>query len=128
MSVLQTNDIKDIKKFSSKSFKLVIINRKIPYNSDNFFNQLLKLSFTISGEVQKKTAKDDIRNLLFEELPKEIQKKSFYKDWVNDMAQLCKTFCDLEESNFVSFWLSTYRMQTLPCRQCSTKIISNLFW
>ena len=73
-TVLQTNNIKDIKKFSSKSFKLVIINRKIPYNSDNFFNQLLKLSFTISGEVQKKTAKDDIRNLLFRELPKEIQK------------------------------------------------------
>jgi hypothetical protein len=109
MSVLQTNDIKDIKKFLNKSFKLVIINRKIPNNSDIFFNQLLKLSFTISGEVQKKTAKDNIRNLLFEKLPKEIQKKIFYKDWVNDMAQLCKTFCDLEESKFVSFWLSTYR-------------------
>ena len=65
MSVLQTNDIKDIKKFLNKSFKLVIINRKIPNNSDIFFNQLLKLSFTISGEVQKKTAKDDIRNLFY---------------------------------------------------------------
>ena len=25
------------------------------------------------------------------------------------MAKLCKTFCDLEESNFVSFQLSIYR-------------------
>ena len=65
MSFLQTNDIKDIKKFLNKSFKLVIINRKIPNNSNIFFNQLLKLSFTISGEVQKKTAKDDIRNLFY---------------------------------------------------------------
>ena len=25
------------------------------------------------------------------------------------MAKLCKTFCDLEKSNFISFWLSTHR-------------------
>ena len=25
------------------------------------------------------------------------------------MAQLCKIFCDLKESNFVSFWLSNHR-------------------
>ena len=38
-----------------------------------------------------------------------LKADALYENWITDMAEVCKIFCDLEKIDAVSFWLGTKR-------------------
>ena len=109
MSIFYTNNIKEVSGFNSSSNQLAILKRKIPKDADLFFKKIMKSSLGIAGDVYKKTATNDIKKILVNEIPKKIQNDLFYETWINDMSDLCQTFCSIEKSKSVSFWISSQR-------------------
>ena len=69
----------------------------------------MKSSLGIAGDVYKKTATNDIKKILDNEIQKKIQDDPFYETWINDMSDLCQTFCSIEKSKSVSFWICSQR-------------------
>lgn len=109
MSVFYTNNIKEVNGFNSSSNQLAILKRKIPKDADLFFKKIMKSSLGIAGDVYKKTATNDIKKILDNEIQKKIQDDPFYETWINDMSDLCQTFCSIEKSKSVSFWICSQR-------------------
>ena len=109
MSILYTNNIKELKNFTEKKNQLTILNRKAPSNAIYFFDKLIKLNFTIIGEVYKSSALSDVRCILDQQFTKVITNDPFYDFWLEDISLLCKLFCDIEKSNYISLWLGSKR-------------------
>ena len=57
MSYLHIDKMDAIKDFPNKSDQLAIMNRSMPENANLFFTKLLKMSFNITGKINKETAK-----------------------------------------------------------------------
>ena len=81
----------------------------MPVGVDAFFQKLMRSHFKFSGEVSKNAAFLDIRNILNKEFSQEIKAELLYDEWLEDMAEVCKTFCVLEKIEAVSFHLGTQR-------------------
>ena len=109
MSILYTNNIEELKNFAEKKNQLTILNRKAPSNAIYFFDKLIKLNFTIIGEVYKSSALSDVRYILDQQFTKVITNDPFYDFWLEDISLLCKLFCDIEKSNYISLWLGSKR-------------------
>ena len=109
MSYLHIDKMDAIKDFPNKSDQLAIMNRSMPENASLFFTELLKISFNITGKINKETATNNIKDLLRDKLPKKIQNNVFYQNWIEDMANLCKLFCLMEKSNYISYSISSHR-------------------
>jgi hypothetical protein len=103
MSYLHIDKMDVIKDFPNKSDQLAIMNRSMPENANLFFTELLKISFNITGKINKETATINIKDLLSDKLPKKIQNNVFYQNWIEDMANLCKLFCLMEKSSYISY-------------------------
>ena len=69
----------------------------MPAGADLFFQKLMRSHFKFLGEVSKDTAFWDIRNILNKEFSQEIKAELLYNQWLEDMADVCKTFCELEK-------------------------------
>ena len=109
MSYLHIDKMDVIKDFPNKSDQLAIMNRSMPENANLFFTELLKISFNITGKINKETATINIKDLLSDKLPKKIKNNVFYQPWIEDMANLCEMFCITEKSSYISFSISSHR-------------------
>ena len=101
--------IDQIKNFKKTKDQLGILERKAPLEACSFFKKLNKISFSISGKVGRCNTKEDINNLLKEEIPKKIQNEQFYQNWLLDMSDICKLFCIMQSEKSLSFWLGSQR-------------------
>ena len=109
MSIFKTNTLEDLTDFATRTDQLAIVERSTPTSAASFFPKLLTAPFEAIGKVHKKSALIDIKTILDEKVSKEIQSDPFYHHWTSDMAEVCKKFCDIENSNAISFWLGTQR-------------------
>ena len=109
MNIYQSNKLQDLENFDKYSAQLGIIERSMPVGVDAFFQKLMRSHFKFSGEVSKDAAFLDIRNILNKEFSQEIKAELLYDEWLEDMAEVCKTFCVLEKIEAVSFHLGTQR-------------------
>ena len=109
MNIYQSNKLQDLANFDKYSAQLGIIERSMPAGADLFFQKLMRSHFKFLGEVSKDTAFLDIRNILNKEFSQEIKAELLYNQWLEDMADVCKTFCELEKIETVSFQLGTQR-------------------
>jgi|TARA_Y200000002_G_scaffold190175_1_gene156907 hypothetical protein len=109
MNIYQSNKLQDLENFDEYSAQLGIIERSMPVGVNAFFQKLMRSHFKFSGEVSKDAAFLDIRNILNKEFSQEIKAELLYDEWLEDMAEVCKTFCVLEKIEAVSFHLGTQR-------------------
>ena len=101
--------VSNLEKLKNKNFQVAIIERKPPLNSDVFFRKLYKHSFALVGSVSKINAKKDIKKILKNKIPLDIQSDTFFEDWVEDMSNVCKIFCSFKNADIISFWLGSKR-------------------
>tara|TARA_B100001173_G_scaffold247650_1_gene218098 strand:+ start:47 stop:709 length:663 start_codon:yes stop_codon:yes gene_type:complete len=126
MSIIRVKSIKGLKDFANQSNQLVILERTAPLESSVFFKKLMGITFVVIGEVFKKTALSDIRGILDDVISRKIQNDKFYEIWLKDMAHACKTFCDIENSTYISIWIGTkrgcdrYHIDNVPQRMLVT--------
>ena len=95
--------------FKNKHKQLRIINRKIPKNSEFFFNKVFKCLNSVSGFVKYNSSRQDIEELFNRQITKDIKCDPFYSVWIDDMSDLCKLFCKFIGDNKISFWVGTER-------------------
>ena len=109
MSIFRTDSIEELKGFSKRSDQLGIMERKVPAGAEDFFDRLMSMPFKIFGKVNKGSALKDIGEILADELSDEIKMDPFYESWLSDMAMICETFCEIEGSDSIGFWLGSNR-------------------
>ena len=95
--------------FKNEHKQLRIINRKIPKNSEFFFNKVFKCLNSVSGFVKYNSSRQDIEELFSRPITKDIKFHPFYRVWIDDMSDLCKLFCKFIGDNKISFWVGTER-------------------
>ena len=101
--------IKKLIDFKKNENQLEILKRQpLPINK-SFFQAIYKSIFEVTGFVRKSKSKQDIKNLLVNSLPKNIQCNPFYDIWLDDMSKVCKLFCEFLNENKLSFWLGNSR-------------------
>ena len=109
MSLTLAKNISEFKHFSYIDSKLIIYERNAPKGSANFFKKLTKIDFSVSAEISKFQARKNIMSLLLKIFPFEIKASIFYETWINDIAQLCKMFSEIQNTNSISMWLGSKR-------------------
>lgn len=109
MSVFFANDLQSMKDFAYRPHQLAILEREKPNDAHAFFSKLRSLSFGNIGEVSRTEAYEDIKFILEEDIPAPLQQDPFYKFWLEDMAQICAVFCDVEQSNLIRIWIGSKR-------------------
>ena len=109
MSLIIAKNISEFKNFSHIDSKLMIYERNVPKDSANFFKKLIKIDFSVNGEISKFEAKKNIKSVLLNVFPFEIKASIFYETWINDIAHLCKIFSDIQKTNSISMWLGSKR-------------------
>lgn len=126
MSIFRTKSPEELKGFTKRSEQLGIMERKVPAGAETFFDKLMSIPFKIFGKVNKDSALKDIREILTDELSDEIKRDPFYESWLSDMAMICETFCDIEGSDSIGFWLGSnrgcrrYHIDNVPQRMLVT--------
>ena len=101
--------IDSLKDFKKRKDLIGILEREVPPEAPFFFQKLNQLHFSISGNIRKNHAKEDIHKLLKYEIPKNIQYNPFYENWLVDMCNICKIFCDMQSEKSISYWLGSKR-------------------
>ena len=109
MNSFLIDNLEAMQDFPNQPSQLAVLSRSMPKKANSFFQKLLKLSFNITGKISKDRPINDVKYLLSDNFPKEIQKDFFYETWIKDMAQLCSLFCTMEKSNYISFSISSHR-------------------
>jgi len=126
MSIFRTDNTLELKGFTKRSEQLGIMEREAPAGATPFFDKLMSRPFKIFGKVNKDSALKDIRVILAEELSEEIKSAPFYEFWLSDMAMICDTFCEIEDSDSIGFWLGSnrgcrrYHIDNVPQRMLVT--------
>ncbi len=110
MSFVEKINLDNLPNFSKTKSYLTIVERKAPRKSNIFFKKLILDPFSVSGQVFKKSSSDDIQNILDEKISTKFKNNIFYSHWVKDMGKICAIFCDIMESNAISFSLGTSRV------------------
>ena len=126
MSTFLANNLKALEKFKDQEAQLGILQRNIPQNTGSFFQDLMSTSFEVAGKVSAESALKDIECIIKDHIPGEIVRHSFFEHWLDDMAQICITFCKIQDSNAICFWLGTqrgcrrYHIDNVPLRMLVT--------
>lgn len=126
MSIFKTADLNALPEFPKREDQLAIVERQSPEDAEAFFQQLMQEPFGIAGQVRKASAVSDIKDILEDEIPAELQSDPFYEHWVSDMAEVCRSFCDTQGSEAVGFWLGSergcrrYHIDNVPLRALVT--------
>ena len=126
--IFSSNRLARLREFPESKDHLGIIDREVPAGSNSFFRNLLERSAfdEAQGKVRKKCAKNDIRKILKEEIPRAFRNKAFYETWISDMAEVCKVFCDTQKSEAITFWVGSdrgcvrYHVDWVPYRMLIT--------
>ncbi len=85
-------------------------------------------------QVCKKSSLSDIQNILDEKISCSIINNIFYTNWLKDMSNVCNIFCDIMESNTISFSLGTsrgctrYHIDNVPIRLLVTYFGKGTEW
>ena len=116
MSLFKADNLESLKKFKNTAHKLGILKREQPKGAETFFQTLMKNDFEIKGTVSLINLREDIDNLVKEIIPKQLGSNPFYNTWLLDMETVCRTFCIIEETDSLCFWLGTKRQ----CRRYHT--------
>jgi hypothetical protein len=101
--------IDNLNDLKSRKDQVAIFNRKSPKGFNIFLENLCVSPFSVGGIVYKNTAKEDIKKILSPQIFKRLKKNEFYKNWVLDMSNICKLFCNFKDEKSISFWLGTQR-------------------
>jgi hypothetical protein len=101
--------IDNLNDLKSRKDQVAIFNRKSPKGFNIFLENLCVSPFSVCGIVYKNTAKEDIKKILSPQIFKRLKKNEFYKNWVLDMSNICKLFCNFKDEKSISFWLGTQR-------------------
>lgn len=110
--VYQTDRLAKIKSFKLTNYQMGIVNREVPDDAVSFFKTLMKETRfdELFGSVRKRFARDDILFILQSlKLSSELQSFTFFMRWINDMVEVCKTFCDILGTDSICFWLGMER-------------------
>ncbi len=109
IDIFQAANLTSLKEFSHRSEQLAIVQRSVPEECDAFFKKLMATPFAITGKISRTTALTDIRDILEGEIAGEVSSDPFYEHWLSDMTNVCETFCDIENTDALSFWLGSQR-------------------
>ena len=101
--------IDNLNDLKSRKDQVAIFNRKSPKGYNIFFENLYVSPFSVSGIIEKNNAEKDIKKLLSPKISERIKKNEFYKNWLLDMSNICKFFCNFKDEKSISFWLGTQR-------------------
>ena len=134
MSFVEKIDLVNLPRASKNKSYLTIVERKELKESNIFFKKFVLEPFSISGQVCKKSSLSDIQNILDERISYSIINNIFYTNWLKDMSNVCNIFCDIMESNTISFSLGTsrgctrYHIDNVPIRLLVTYFGQGTEW
>ena len=109
MDIYKADRLESLKDFAESTSQLGVVERIPPFDAEIFFKNLMTRPFEVVGKVRKEYALLDIKDLMKNIISDNLKDNVLYKSWPSDMAEVCKTFCDLEKIDAVSFWLGTKR-------------------
>ena len=75
-------DFDALKGFSYSEDQLAILHRQPPSEADIYFQKLMQTSFRAVGQVSKANPLQDIKNILADDIPDELQADPFYTLWL----------------------------------------------
>lgn len=122
----KSKELNSLRNFPKENYRLGIVERKAPKNSNIFFKKIYHSLNDISCNINKRSAKEDIKRVLGKKISKNIQKDVFYEIWIDDMAKIAKLFCDIQKSNSIGLWLGSkrgckrYHVDIVPFRMLVT--------
>ena len=125
-NISRVNCLKDLMAFRDQYDKLAIVERRAPSEAECFFQELMEFPFGVAGKVRKESAEADIKDILNGSIPLKLQNNPFYDEWVDDMAEVSKSFCDIQKKTAAGFWLgserscSRYHIDNVPLRALVT--------
>lgn len=134
MGIFQASDLQDLKTFPARQDQLAILERQTPAEAQDFFDELMVTPFGIAGKVTKKMPVEDIRHILDDEIPQNLQGHPFFQSWVSDMAEVCSSFSDTINEDSLTFWLgsqrgcSRYHIDNVPLRALVTYAGTGTEW
>ena len=134
MSFVEKIDLANLPSFSKNKSYLAIVERKALKGSNIFFKKLILEPFSASGQLSKKSSLSDIQNILDKKVSCSLKNNIFYTNWVKDMSKVCNIFCDIMESNTISFSLGTsrgctrYHLDNVPIRLLVTYFGQGTEW
>ena len=109
MSIYKADSLQSLIKFRDSTLQLGIFERRQPEGGASFFKNLMKQDFEIKGTINLMNVRNDLRKLLLKIIDPSLRVNDFYNYWLSDMEEVCKTFCYMENTNSLSFWLGTRR-------------------
>jgi len=134
MSVLKTDTLKDLKKFPEKKALLGLLPRKAPKEAELFFEKVMQLPFAKFGTVTKNNAVEDILKIIGDGIQDQYKSDPFFDYWINDMADVSKLFCEVQQKPSIGFWLGTqrgcrrYHVDNVPLRMLVTYAGTGTEW
>ena len=114
--------IENLTSFNLEQSQLALVERDALSGSSAFFRKLMQRKFNVIGQVFRTSSVADIRFLLEEDIPANLQSDPFFELWVADMANVCNVFCDMVEEDAIGFCLGTergcrrYHIDNVPMR------------
>lgn len=109
MSIYKADSLQSLIEFRESTLQLGIFERRQPEGGASFFKNLMKQDFEIKGTINLMNVHNDLRKLLLKIIDPSLRVNDFYNYWLSDMEEVCKTFCYMENTNSLSFWLGTRR-------------------
>lgn len=109
MSIYKADSLQSLIEFRESTLQLGIFERRQPEGGASFFKNLMKQDFEIKGTINLMNVRNDLRKLLLKIIDPSLRVNDFYNYWLSDMEEVCKTFCYMENTNSLSFWLGTRR-------------------
>ncbi len=109
MSIYKADSLQSLIEFRDSTLQLGIFERRQPEGGASFFKNLMKQDFEIKGTINLMSVRNDLRKLLLKIIDPSLRVNDFYNYWLSDMEEVCKTFCYMENTNSLSFWLGTRR-------------------
>jgi len=102
-------NVDELSEFARQDYQLTIAERLAPKEGAAFFGKLTKTPFSISGRIQESNAIWDIKEILGSHVSANLQQDPFYDQWIADMANISKLFCDTQGTDAIGFWLGSER-------------------
>ena len=122
MSLVKIIELKDLNYFIKDNSYLSIINRDKPKKANSFFKEFLTKPLSIQIPVNKNSTLENIRDVLNKNISKNLINNSFYKIWIQDMANISKVYCHILNTDTICLSLDTsrsckrYHIDNVPVR------------
>ena len=122
MSLVKIIELKDLNYFFNDNSYLSIVNRDKPKKANSFFKEFLTKPLSIQIQVNKDSILEDIRDQINKNISKNLINKSFYKTWIQDMANISKVYCHILNTDTICLSLDTsrsckrYHIDNVPVR------------